>query len=185
MPSLTPSEIKEIISRFPDNMVKFDNFLETGTYHGQTILGVENLFTRLHTIELGEDLYNEVISKYNGDKISFYLGDTTKVLKGILHTMDNTVFFLDSHWSCGDTVKGEKDVPLLDELELIFKKFKKNAILIINDYRLFNGKDEFVDWKDISLTSVMKRLHGRILSQYFMASELSPKDRLIINIKSL
>jgi hypothetical protein len=96
-----------------------------------------------------------------------------------------SIFFLDGHWSCNDTACGSKQVPLLEELQEINSKFKHEAIIIIDDYRLFDGKDPVVNWKEITLSKVLKIFPNRLINHYFIGSHLSPQDRLILNIKKL
>ena len=185
MPSLTFRELNYALGRFPDSNIKFSTFVESGTYHGKTITNMEPFFDKLHTIEIGEPLYNENVDKYKGDKITFHLGDTAKILKGFVHTLSNTVFFLDGHWSAGDTFMGDKEVPLYDELKTIMQKFKHSAVIIIDDYRLFGTVGNQFDWKNITLDSVIEIVQSRMYDQYLMASEICQNDRLVINLKPL
>ena len=68
---------------------------------------------------------------------------------------NNCVFFLDGHWSSGDTAKGEKDCPLIEECVGIDKTYKaKKGIVIIDDYRLFGTKIN-EDWKEITKESIL------------------------------
>ena len=78
---------------------------------------------------------------------------------------NNTIFFLDGHYSHCGTGRGEKDCPLLEELEAIMEKFKHEAIIIINDFRLFGKgpkKGGFAeDWEDISKEKVLEIVKSR------------------------
>lgn len=185
MPSLDSNIFKQL---------KMDNeypvFIESGTYNGNTIFNMERHFNKLFTIEIAEHYYNNTKSKYNGNKIKFNLGDSLSVFNTLLPSIDNnTIFFLDGHWSAGDTGKGIKDCPLIEECQIINTLFKHNAILIIDDYRLF-GKgpsfnNEVCNWEDISKDSIINTLKDRITDTYHLPSELHNEDRLIVHIKSI
>jgi hypothetical protein len=167
----------------------FPNFIETGTYMGNTIFEMEKYFEELHTIELSKYYYNHTKNKYNGNKINFYFGDSSKVLTDILPLITKpTIFFLDGHWSSGDTAKGDKDCPLKEELISINKYFLQNGIIIIDDCRLFGkckktGNNE--DWSDITKDNLLKIINERITDYYFLDSDCSKDDRLIIHIKNI
>jgi hypothetical protein len=186
MPSLEIQVIEKIIANNPT----FKTFVETGTYLGETILKVEPLFDNLYTIEISKELFETVKDMYKGAKINFILGDSSKSLKELCPSLiTDTIFFLDGHWSCGDTGRGDKDCPLYEELETIVSLFKRSCIIIIDDVRLF-GKgpkygNEVCNWEDISIDTIKRIANCRTIDSYFIPSTLDPKDRYVIHLKSL
>lgn len=50
---------------------------------------------------------------------------------------DKPVIFLDAHYSMGETAKGNCNTPILKELEIIKNSPHNNAIIIIDDIRMF------------------------------------------------
>ena len=158
-------------------------FVETGTFKGGTILPLENYFSELHTIEICEKLFDNVKNK--SKKINFHLGDSSKILAEICPKINfNTIFFLDGHWSCGSTGRGEKDCPLYEELVCIMSLLNHYCIIIIDDCRLF-GKGPTNshyphDWEDINVKKILNLVHPRIDKYYFCPSNLHAKDRLVI-----
>lgn len=68
-------------------------FIETGTYNGMTTFAMEPFFKKIHTIEIKEDIYNKTKSKYAGNKINFYLGDSSTVLKEICENVNESAIF--------------------------------------------------------------------------------------------
>ena len=187
MPSLEPTLIKKVFSE--SEIPFFPIFVETGTLQGETILAMEKHFDELHTIEIKEEFHTKAKSKYKGDKIHFHLGDSSKVLPEIVSDLkSNTLFFLDGHWSSGDTGRGEKDCPLIEELEVINSQFSHAAIIIIDDYRLF-GKGPDVDgfdlnWEDIKKSKVLDILKDRLIMEYHLPSNFHKDDRLVIHLRT-
>lgn len=180
-----PSIDLSFLQNLQENWKSFSCFVETGTLHGGTIFAMEPYFNDLFTIEVSEKYYNSTKSKYNGKKINFLLGDSSVVFETLLPTINNkSIFFLDGHWSGGDTGKSAKDCPLLEEVGLINNLFKHEAIIIIDDVRLF-GKKVNEDWSQITEESLLNILNKRLLNSYGLSSEYAENDRLILHIAAV
>lgn len=93
-----------------------------------------------------------------------------------LDSSKKCIFFLDGHWSSGDTAKGDKDCPLIEECLAIDSLYLSNeSIILIDDYRLFNTKIN-EDWSGINKQSIFKCftnfkivkecIYGDVLSLY-------------------
>lgn len=184
-----PSIDRDFLVLLKDDFTKYGSFIETGTYLGDTIFCMEPLFNRLYTVEVKLELYNVTKSKYRGNKIEFLLGDSSKVFMDILPTIDtDSIFFLDGHYSSGNTGKGEKDCPLIEELTAINTLFKKAGIIIIDDCRLF-GQGPLTnlaeDWTTISVSSIMKVMAYRVTQLYYLDSGIAKNDRMILHISEM
>jgi hypothetical protein len=178
MPSLKINDLNEILSLVSEDITKFEYFVETGTYHGDTIIEMSKHFNKLYTIELSQDLYEQFQKReHNKEKIKSILGDSTqKISEVISEIQGNTIFFLDGHFSSCGTAKGNKDVPLIEEIESINSLFKFSGVIIIDDLRLF-GTKKSEDWSYITTESVTSPISERIITT------VSYNDRLIIKIK--
>jgi hypothetical protein len=185
-----PSIDKYFLNNLQDDYKNYPVFIETGTYNGDTIFELEPVFNKLYTIEFSEKYYNNTKNKYNGDKIQFILGDSSIVFESLLPTInDKCIFFLDGHWSGGDTGHSSKDCPLDEEITHINNLFKNEAIIIIDDYRLF-GLDQSSgvlgeDWSKINKENILNILKSRVNKVYFLDSCCAKNDRLIIHINSI
>lgn len=183
MPSLNFDFLKEL----KDDYSRYPYFIETGTLNGDTTFAMESYFEKLYTIEFSEKYYNNTKDRYRGNKINFLLGDSSKVFVSLLPTIrEKSIFFLDGHWSSGDTGRSDKDCPLLEEITHINDLFENEAIIIIDDYRLFGlskekGLNE--DWSEISKEKIINILGKRIKCLYHLDSVCSKDDRLIIHIE--
>lgn len=114
------------------------NFVETGTFHGGTTRWAAAHFDFVFTIEKAESLYrqhNEELSRLKG--VSPHLGDSRLVLPSIVSEISNqkAVFWLDGHWSGGETAGVDDECPLLDELACL--SARKGDVVLIDDARLF------------------------------------------------
>ena len=167
----------------------FPIFIENGTYLGETIFGMEPYFENLYTIEVSPNLHYHTKSNYSGNKIDFILGDSYKIISLLIPNLKKpTIFFLDAHLSGGHTGKGEKDVPLYEEIKTIMDNFDEEAILIVDDFRMFgnvhfDGLNTHIDWSPMNKESIMELVKDRVTDSYHLPSELSDDDRLIIHIK--
>ena len=144
---------------------------------GETILRFINEFEKSYTIELSNELYNRFnLKEYDRNKLKSVLGDSSIVIKQIIEELNNnTIFFLDGHFSSCNTAKGVKDVPLNDELKIINDDFNYEALIIIDDLRLF-GTNISEDWSYIAKENLLDIVGGRL------DSYLEINDRLILKI---
>ena len=172
-----------------DDYTKYNCFIETGTLNGGTIFSLEPYFNKLYTIEFSEKYYNNTKNKYSGSKINFILGDSSIVFESLLPNItDKCIFFLDGHWSGGNTGRSNKDCPLDEEITHINNLFTNEAIIIIDDFRLF-GLDKSSgkigeDWSKINKENLLNILQARINKVYHLDSESAKDDRLIIHINA-
>jgi len=182
-----PSIDKSFLEKLQDNFTNYPIFIETGTHIGTTTFACEPYFEKIYTIEIDKRMHRDLTSRYVGNKIDFLLGDSCEIFPTLLPKVtDPTIFFLDGHWSGRGTGRGAKDCPLLEEVSLISKLFQHEAIVVIDDYRLF-GKCPRLgtgngDWEEITQQKILDILMPRYLNSYILDSPISPQDRLIIHI---
>ncbi|TLY34310.1 MAG: hypothetical protein E6K62_06060, partial [Nitrospirae bacterium] len=115
-----------------------EDFIETGTYQGGTAVWAAAHFDRVTTIEFSRSLYEETKAQHDGaSNLSFLFGDSREALRAIVPTLRQpAIFWLDSHWSGGQTYGQNDECPLLEEIEAITSSVHTH-FLFIDDARLF------------------------------------------------
>jgi hypothetical protein len=175
----------KFLESLQDDYKKYPCFIETGTFNGDTTFAIEPLFKEIYTIEFTEKYFINTQKRYTGNKINFILGDSSIIFKSLLPLIeDKCIFFLDGHYMSGFTNRSEKECPLNEEIDCINTLFKHEAIIIIDDFRLF-GLKKNEDWSDISKDNLLRILHPRINKVYHLDSECAVDDRLVIHINSI
>jgi hypothetical protein len=91
--------------------------IETGTYYGDGALDLAKFFRTVHTIELSPK-WHEFASRRLAEfkNVTCHLGDSAEVLARILPEINEPVlFYLDAHWSGGETARGVEEIHLVRE----------------------------------------------------------------------
>jgi hypothetical protein len=115
-------------------------FLETGSLNGDSIqFAIESGFENIYSIELSDLYYNKCVNRFKGiDKVHLILGDSCEKLNTVIEQINcNITFWLDGHYSCGDTALGKYWSPLIQELEQIKKHHIKTHTIIIDDMQFW------------------------------------------------
>jgi FkbM family methyltransferase len=117
---------------------QYNNFIETGTYMGETSIWASSLFKNVLTIEVNPELSQAAERRANGKKnIRFICGDSSLRLKDISnHITGTSLYWLDGHW-CGGVSKLTAECPLMAELNSIISR--NEDIILIDDARFFMG----------------------------------------------
>lgn len=133
-----------LFSKYPNEV-----FIETGSYMGDGIQqALESGFNKIISIELSPKLAKHSKQRFEGNSRVIVLeGDSSKILKKVLDNVNESVtFWLDGHWSYGDTARGDEDSPLLKELEIIKTWIKETGIkptILVDDLRCWTGVTTF------------------------------------------
>lgn len=144
--------------------------VETGTCLGSTTLFLSNNFKTVYTVEINQSYLKIAKQKFISRKnIETILGDSSKVLRGILDRLNNkTIIFLDAHW--------EKHCPLKDELKQILWSGLR-PVIAIHDFHVplaatlgydsYNGQPFTIEWIKGELDSI----YGAQSYEYYYNSE--------------
>ena len=140
--SSPPHIVKQMVVKEYANRYNIRVFVETGTFLGDMVYGVQDTFDQIYSVELGDELYERCKRRFSRQKhISILKGDSANVLPDILTDIKAPcLFWLDGHYSAGITAKGEKETPILEELQPIFNHPIDSHVILIDDARAFTGQ---------------------------------------------
>jgi hypothetical protein len=118
--------------------------VETGTYLGDSIQASLTHFSRIYSIELGDELYRRAARRFVAHRhVTILRGDSAVVLPRLAAELtEPALFWLDGHYSGGITARGAEDTPILAELGAILSLPAKHVVLI-DDIRCFTGNDGY------------------------------------------
>lgn len=145
-PIPTPHAVKQATVRYHADKYSINTLVETGTYLGDMVFCMKDIFKKIVSIELGSDLYLNAKNRFWGiSNVDIIQGDSGQVFPMILPKIEEScLFWLDGHYSAGITAKGDLHTPILQELQAIFSHTKKdNHVILIDDARCFNGQDDY------------------------------------------
>ena len=163
MAHLTIEKLNNIIfDNLDENGDEYKIFIESGTFLGETTIKLQPYFNTLYTVELSEkyfNMFNSIKNSRNLNNIFNYQGETSDILPDIFKLFNDKnkcIFWLDGHFSSGDTGKGNKDCPLIEECQIIDQLYPSDEmIILIDDVWLFKTYIK-EDWSDINIESIKK-----------------------------
>ena len=172
---------KEVLSKYVTEC-----FIETGTYMGEGIdVALECGFPLVKSVELSKGLYSVAQQKYkDNDKVHLFCGASQCMLREMIEDVKTqATFWLDGHWSGGNTGKSNVNSPLRQELHAIKKHPIKNHIIMIDDLRLFAVKES-----DYGFELDLEDIKNRILEinpnyEFSLEDGHVPNDVLVAVVK--
>jgi hypothetical protein len=145
-PLPAPHEIKQVAVEHYQKISGYKVLIETGTYMGDMIEAQKANFEKIYSVELSMGFWKRAVIRFKKyGHIKIIQGDSGKVLFNLAKDLTTpAIFWLDGHYSGGDTARGEKECPVLDEIEAIAGGDSMlKHILLIDDARLFTGKNDY------------------------------------------
>lgn len=140
--------------------------VETGTYLGEMVEYQAKNFRRIFSIEIADIFYDfssKRLRKY--ENISIIKGDSSVELGKVCEKIspdDRVLFWLDGHYSGGQTGKGEKECPIYEELTNIFNIRADKDVILIDDARCFNGQGDYPALPELSAFIKKRRPNANI-----------------------
>ncbi len=115
------------------------NFVETGTFKGDTTFWAAKHFHKVITIELNSELSRQVSQRLDCPRnIEFLIGDSSELMSRVVDQLEGSaVFWLDGHYSGPGTAGVSNECPILAELKALRSAI--NPIILIDDARCFLG----------------------------------------------
>lgn len=132
-----PNEFKYYLVATYQKRFGYKTLVETGTFHGGMATWNINNFDRIVSVELGKDLYEENKSRFAAfPKVELINGDSAHVMSSIVAGINEpAIYYLDAHHFCWSDVKGDKESPILEEIDAIMNGAKSDYIILIDDSR--------------------------------------------------
>ncbi len=163
------------------------DFIETGTYHGNTAVEAATHFNKVLTIENSKRIYDDVIRKHGHlQNVDFKFGDSKNVLKTVIPKLIKpAIIWLDGHWCGGETYGQQDQCPLIEEIKIINESCHAH-FLFIDDARLFlsppplpNAIDQWPNIKEL-LNTITSGIHNYFITVFedvlIAAPEYTKKD---------
>lgn len=143
-----------------------DTLVETGTYFGDMVCAMKDEFKSIYSIELSDFFYKNAVRQFRHYKnINIMHGDSGDVLSKLIQVLNGpALFWLDGHFSGGNTALGVDYTPVIKELENIFKS-KFDNVIIIDDARCFDS-DPFYPKKEEVFAFVKNKREDMQISIY-------------------
>lgn len=146
-------------------------FVETGTYLGDATAWAANFASQVLTIELSTTYHAKALERFAAQtNIRCLQGDSGELLPTLVEGADDRwVFWLDGHFSFGETAGAAHECPLLAELKAL--RFCKSApCVLIDDAKFFlappPAPHRATDWPELG--QVFSALR-EIDSDYYIA----------------
>jgi hypothetical protein len=127
-----------------DNFRPYPNsvFIETGTWHGDGIqAALDAGFREVRSIELSPALHQQARTRFaRRPEVKLWLGSSGEVLRDVIADVtEPATFWLDAHYSGGDSMLGPEACPVLLELAILAEHPVKTHTLLIDDVRCFGS----------------------------------------------
>ena len=132
---LNPDFVREIVEVFD-----LKAFIETGTYRGDTLLGIVSDFDCLVSIELDKSLHQRALERFaDQEKIVLLQGDSSQKLPEAFDFVAGrpALIWLDAHFSGPGTARGKGNTPIIGEIETVLSRATPSDVVIVDDLRCF------------------------------------------------
>lgn len=161
---------QKLLSRYASRY-RLSTLVETGTYLGDMVFSLRKRFKTIISIELSSELCERAQQRLSDfPHVSIIQGDSSQVLPGILDGLKvPTLFWLDGHYSAGNTALGERETPVSAEMEAILNHSVAGHVVLIDDARNFDGTHDYP-----TLSSLRDYVHGA-----YPKADFSVKDDVI------
>ena len=149
-PHPIPQACKRILINEIGQRYSLRVLVETGTNFGQTVSSAIGTFETIYSIELDEALWKHASQRFaHRADVRLRRGDSARELQGILDELrEPALFWLDAHYSGDGTARGDQDSPIMQELASIAAHQVRAHAILIDDARLFVGRDGYPSIED-------------------------------------
>lgn len=143
---VVPPPVKRIIISSYLKRFHLSYFIETGTHLGDTLADIAyGRSVTCISIELSDEYFHKASQRFcRYPNVMLKHGDSAAVLPEYINRLQvPALFWLDGHYSGGDTACGEVETPVSTELQAILNSPIKTHVILIDDARCFNGTNMY------------------------------------------
>lgn len=154
-----PAVKRRLIHRYLD-AYGFGTFIETGTFKGDTLASVAETGIRSISVELSPEYFDRANQRFAGrNNVELHQGDAADVLPRIVALLkEPALFWLDGHYSAGETAHGAQASPISTEIRCILESPIEGHVVLIDDASDFVGEGGYPELGHF-LTTITR--HGR------------------------
>lgn len=141
--------------------------VETGTYKGEMVDALYDYFKEIYSIELSE-MYSKRARAYFQwrKKVKIIQGDSGDIIGELIRKIKQpALFWLDGHYSAGDTAKGEKSTPVLKELKHILSAKDLRHVILVDDARAFGKAEDYPSLEELQDFVISLRKNVEIINK--------------------
>jgi hypothetical protein len=146
-----PHVVKQGVVREHARRYGLRTLIETGTYFGNMVDVMRREMDRVVSIEVDTNLAALARHRFEGDrKVTIIQGDSAKVMADLVPTLDApALFWLDGHYSGGETSFGESHCPIMQELPPILTDARFAHVILIDDARTFGADPAYPSVEEV------------------------------------
>jgi hypothetical protein len=140
-----PHSLKQNILKAYGSAFNIQTLVETGTFLGDMVHAMKHSYKRIISIELSKELHRQAEFRFQAvPGIEIINGDSGEVLPQILTKVsERCLFWLDGHYSAGETARGNLETPVLREIRTILEHHIDDHVILIDDARCFDGTHDY------------------------------------------
>lgn len=141
--------------------------VETGTLLGDMVEAMKSKFARIYSIEISPELARKAQQRFAGDThVEIIENDSAIALRDLIPALpEPALFWLDGHYSGGNTGKGEKETPVMEEIETILSSPLPHVVLV-DDARCFGTEKDYPTLPEFEAFVHSKRPNARIFVKH-------------------
>lgn len=187
-----PWQLKPGFLHYLKEIFNSNTFIETGTWKGYTARIGGSIFDQVRTIESNRETYEQIKNAVSSEKnITCYYGNSINILPNMIKdSSGNLLFWLNKHYNGGST---DINSAIIEELKIIKTSNIKNAVILIDNIRLFDKSANKSTVKEVSGYPLLQDTYpllidinpnydilllGDILLAYEKSEEIEPSEVL-------
>lgn len=153
-----PHIIKQKIIKDYAKKFKLNTMIETGTFMGEMIDAVINIFPNIISIEFDPLLAERAKNKFSSNPhIRIFQGDSGNLLSEVMKNISEPcLFWLDAHYSGVGTAKSDLETPIVRELNILLDHPRTDHVVLIDDAREFTGNNNYPSLHEIENLIILK-----------------------------